>query len=508
MHSLHAGFAHESPPGLRGAIPTPASQQRLGSWMRLALILAIAGALLAPIWTVRYVPLVDYPNHLASAFVLAHLKDPSYHFSQFYSSDWNTYPYLMMDWILVSLERFLPIDLVGRLLLSLCVLGLPAAAWFFVRHANPGEDGLALWSLVITENLYFFLYGFLNMQLSLALCLVVLGLWLRYLERPCLASWFVLLFLTTALYFTHLMGFGVAGIVMTAYALFAGKRLREILLSWALFIPGIVFVLHSHARPEPAWAVLSRGFGAKVAGLLVAVLGWSPALDFLTLAALVGALAFAWAGNPQFVWNRRWLGVLACLFVLYWIFPAGYGAGMNADRRLLPFLFVLGLATARVGSRRRQLAVIAILLFALRAGALEHHFVSLQPHLEQMSRSFSVIPQDARVLPLVPWAQGKPIVERHFWAYGVIERGWFSPCLFHDPGVQPFQLKLDTYNPYQPASCGDLKSVDWERVRTDYQYAWAYDVPQYSAALSAIGTPIFEEARLRVYRLGKSASRP
>jgi len=468
-------------------------------------VLVLAAGLLAPIWTVRYVPLVDYPNHLASAFVLAHLKDPSFHFNQFYSSDWNTYPYLTMDWILVGLQRFLPIDLAGRVLLSLCVLAVPAAAWFFVHQANPGAESLAFWSLVVAQNLYFFLNGFVNMQLSLALCLVVLGLWLRYLEEPRPASWLVLLLLTTALYFTHLMGFGVAGFVMTAYAILGRRRAREILLSWGLFIPGILFLLHSRARPGAGWAVLSRSFGAKAAGLLALVLGFSPALDFLTVLVIGGSLALAIVENPQFAWNRRWLGVVACLFGLYWIFPAGYGAGMNADRRLLPFLFLVGLAAAYVGRRGRWLAVVAVLLFALRAGALEYHVVSLQPHLEQMARSFSVIPENARVLPLVPWARGQPIVERHFWAYGVIERGWYSPCLFHDPGVQPFRLRLQAYNPYQPSSCGDLGTIDWGRVRSDYDYAWAYDVPQYAASLAAIGTPVFEGGGLRVFRLNRTA---
>ena len=198
-------------PRASGAIRRAATR----SW-----ILLIAGALLAPIWTVRFPPIVDYPNHLASAFVLAHLHDPSFHFSTFYAADWNANPYLAMDVILLCLQRFMPVEIAGRMLLSLCVLAVPAAAWFFVRRANPRQQSLALWSLAITQNLYFFLWGMLNLQLSLALCLLVLGVWLKYLERPRAALWCLLLVMNTALYFTHLMGFGIAGWVMTAYAIF------------------------------------------------------------------------------------------------------------------------------------------------------------------------------------------------------------------------------------------------------------------------------------------------
>lgn len=103
----------------------------------------IAGALLAPIRTVRYPSVVDYPNHLASAFVLAHLNDPAYHFRGFYAADWRPSPYLAMDVILMSLQRFMPIEMAGRVLLSLCVLAVPAAAFFLCggrildRRASP-----------------------------------------------------------------------------------------------------------------------------------------------------------------------------------------------------------------------------------------------------------------------------------------------------------------------------------------------------------------------------------
>jgi len=95
----------------------------------------------------------------------------------------------------------------------------------------------------------------LNLQLSLALCLLVLGFWLEYLERPRIALWCLLLTLTTALYFTHLVGFAMAGWIMTAYAIFARRRIREIFFSWILFIPGALFFLHSTMpQAKSGWA--------------------------------------------------------------------------------------------------------------------------------------------------------------------------------------------------------------------------------------------------------------
>src|ERR1035437_2065365 len=248
MRNPNTSFASEVPADAPVAPPASA----LHPAAITLLLLAIAGGLLAPIWTVRYPPIVDYPNHLATAFMLAHLKDPALHFGDFYTADWNSYPYLTMDVILVGLQRFVSIDLAGPLLLSLCVLSVPVAAWFFIRQANPSEVNLALWSLLVSQNLFFFLNGFLNLQLGLALCLFTVGVWVRYLERHRLGAWCLLLLLTTGLYYTHLEAFGIAGFVMTAYCVLSRRRIRQVFLAWALFVPGVLFYLHAVTGLKPS----------------------------------------------------------------------------------------------------------------------------------------------------------------------------------------------------------------------------------------------------------------
>src|SRR5258708_38749409 len=127
---------------------------------RLIGVLVLAAMLLAPIWTAAFPPLLDYPNHLARVFVLAHLNDSHFSFRQFYRADWGAYPYLGMDASLAVLARLFPIETAGRVYLSLCLLALPAAVCFFLRQAQPGSQATSLWSLLIAYNV-FFLEGFL-----------------------------------------------------------------------------------------------------------------------------------------------------------------------------------------------------------------------------------------------------------------------------------------------------------------------------------------------------------
>src|SRR5258707_14583160 len=97
--------------------------------LRPVMILILAAALLTPIWMVEFPPLLDYPNHLARSFVLAHLNDPAFTFSKFYRADWGTDVYLGMDAALALLGRLFPIGTAGRIFLSLFALAVTGCTW-------------------------------------------------------------------------------------------------------------------------------------------------------------------------------------------------------------------------------------------------------------------------------------------------------------------------------------------------------------------------------------------
>jgi len=59
--------------------------------------------------------------------------------------------------------------------------------------------------------------------------------------------------------------------------------------------------------------------------------GYSPRIDKITLIVLAVAGFAAWWRNREFHWDRPWALVITGLFCLYWIFPADYGVGADAD---------------------------------------------------------------------------------------------------------------------------------------------------------------------------------
>ncbi len=470
----------------------------------IGFVLLLCGVLLAPIWLVRYPPLLDYPNHLARAFVLAHLADPQFHFTSYYAADWGPYPYLAMDVIVIGLERFLPIHVAGRIFLSLCLLALPLAVWFFLRQAVPGREHRAVGALLLAYD-FFFLLGFLNFYLGVAACFLALGLWLRFLAQPGVARWcFALAGVMTA-YFSHLMAFGVAGLVVTSYSLFTRRKFRELLLSWLLFLPGALFYLRSQVIAGVGREVVFRGLRGKVFALHALMHGYSTALDIIAVALPIACLLMIWWRKRGFEWNLSWLGVAAVLFVFYWVLPAGYGPSWDVDVRVLPFLFIIGLVVVKTGREARLLVPVVLLLFVLRTGSVAYNFASAQSDLAALARSFSVAPAHARVLPVVE-TDDEDLLQRpyaHFWAYGVMERGWLSPYLFALRGQNPLRVRVDSYAPDGFWDLSYAEAPQWEQVRRDYDYVWAYNVARFAPQLTPIGELIYEEGDLQVYRLKK-----
>jgi hypothetical protein len=476
------------------------------TFLRLTAVLILAVMLLWPIWIVAFPPLLDYPNHLARGFILAHLNDQSFSFPQFYRADWGAYPYLGMDASLAVLARLFPIETAGRVYLSLCALTLPAATWFFLRQAQPDAEEAALWALLIAYNV-FFLEGFLNFDLSIAVGFLALGLWLRWLARPGIWRWIAVLVTFTALYFTHLLGFAIAGLIVIAYLAFSRRPLRDWLWSGALALPGIAFYLRSSRVGLTANKIVFHGLDDKLDSLGMILHGYWPWLDWISLAALAIWFLAAWWRNPEFRWDRKWLAIAVFFFALFWVIPWMWGQeASDLDIRVLPFLFIAILATARIGQRAKALAAIPILLFAARTASVTRHFKEAQPALAGLARSFDSVPRGALVLPIVEGDEDP--IERpftHFWAYGVIRRGWFSPYLKDAPGETPMRIIYDSYTPDGFWNLVYDETPDWQRVQNEYEYVWAYDVPRYSASLAEIGERIYSSGALEVYRVRNPA---
>jgi hypothetical protein len=199
------------------------------------------------------------------------------------------------------------------------------------------------------------------------------------------------------------------------------------------------------------------------------------------------------------------LAAVGILVLLYFVVPLGIGQGGYINLRLLLFAFVIVLAAIRGVSHRKVIIRVGIALLLLRCGVVGYQFVAAQPEAKQLARAVSDIPVNARVLPVEAAADKNQSLFRrpfvHFYAYGVIRRGWAVPSLFHLVGVQPIRLQDGVYCPND--FCGPLNTEepDWEQVRRHYDFVWIYKSQPYIAGLSRVADLTYSDGTLSIYRL-------
>jgi hypothetical protein len=467
-------------------------------------IAVLAAIILLPIWSVHYPPLLDFPNHLASSFVLFHLHDAQFNFGQYFRGDWGPTPYLTTDFLMGALSRVAPALVAGKLVLSLGALGLPFAAWFFLRQVNPGENAIALWFLLASQNI-FFRFGFVGFYCSLSLMFITLGLLLRFLKEPSAARWLVTCLALIATYFTHIMGFVFCGLIAVLFSV-TRPRIREWIQTGALFVPCLtLYFLSSRVAEKQSTGAGFRTMSDKLDAAWMIMHGDSHRLDEITLAVILAFFILGWLFNKEFHWNWRWVVVAAGLAITFVALPVDYGDGYDIDIRALPVLFIVLFVTARMGRRAWKLAPLAILLFAARTYDLTREFHKAQPALAGYAESFYKTPPNARILPIIAQRDDNedPIDQYydHFWAYGVIDRGWFSPYLFQVPGLLPLRMKTE---PYAPDGFWDLsydEKLELDSIQQNYDYVYAFNVPGFEKDLHSIGDVIYTSGKLELFRI-------
>ena len=132
-------------------------------------------------------------------------------------------------------------------------------------------------------------------------------------------------------------------------------------------------------------------------------------------------------------------------------------------------------------------------------------FHAEQPALAGYAESFYITPWNARVLPIIAQRDDDedPIDQYydHFWAYGVINRGWYSPYLFQVPGLLPLRLKKETYAPDGFWDLSYNEKLELDQIQNQYDYVYAFNVPDYEEDLRSIGDVIYASGKLELFRI-------
>jgi len=429
--------------------------------------------LVAPLLIVDVPPLVDYPNHLARAFVLASLPSDQV-LAKFYSAHWAIIPNLATDLIGPPLLRLLPVHVVGRLLIAaavlLPVLGIVAYSTALGSRWWCLGAGLVAYPGTLME-------GFINFSFSVGLALLLAAGWLRWREIYPVRTMVLAACGAVALFVCHLMGL-LFFAVLLACAEFCHVARERPLFEWSAnrrtflhnAVARVAVLLLIFATPcglYAASALQTLGGDAgylspagKLIQLLIPFTNFSLVLDVLTAATVVGVPCVCLVRRKGRMPGPAALAV-CILLAAYLAAPFAWKGTYALDTRFAVMLGCMpfaGFVPTRWPVWLRSAAVTAVsLLLIARMALLTTAWIEHRSDLAALRQALApVLPGQAVYVASVSpaeapayWAQAPwsrrlsdgTRTDPHLGALALIERRAWWPFQFDIPSQQPLETR-------------------------------------------------------------------
>jgi hypothetical protein len=446
--------------------------------------------------------LQDYPNHLARAQILADLLfRHGAEFGQSFRFHLLLTPYISGDLVLSSLVQVAGFKAAAAIWAILTFLSLPAAVYAYLR-ARGASTEVTLLMLFISLYLStdtFFVMGFFEFKLSVALVLVALAMVELLRQRWSGVRFGMFAALIVLTYLTHLAAIAFIAATVGASAVWrVGFRKSRIDREIYLFIP-IVCVLVWHlveavtyrqpgdlAGQQNYWGTVA----SKVARLSWDFVRYHRKRDSVVIATFLILLFYM---GSRRIWRREGmvtqqvlepLGYAVLFVALYIVLPFEQTEASYIDVRalaLVPFFVVLGLlslppSTAPSTSRLNAPAIcLAAAVACVNLGYLVFHFQKESVWLAQYRAIVADIPANSTVLPVSTERKtGNLLRHLHAASFAVIDRHALIPYLFSGDNGSPMKYFRYVHKPYGPdeiwyPSRWD-RLVDWLQVSRQCQY--------------------------------------
>jgi hypothetical protein len=368
---------------------------------RLAIAAGLFALAMIPLFTTPVLPLIDFYNHLARFFVLAHIGGSDF-LQAHYQAHWALLPNIGVDLLGTPLLYVLPPLIAGHVI----VIGILAVLYGGVLYFHRGltGEGSLLVPLLLLPLLYSYIlnWGFANFLLGLGLVFWAAGWWLRHRQRP-LRAVTVGALLALAIFFTHGIAFILYGLLLAllesarvwrtsdpsrrvgdlvrALSLLAVQAILPVsyFLAWrAGFVGGVpVDVLPEAREPFARW--LARDVFNHLEAIIRVEEGPSLVFDIATLAIQAGLIGFLMLRRRVWLSRSVWLaaGVAAAMALIP--IPPMFGMAFIADRLpLFAALILVGGLSVRpgpwAGGERIAFAALTVTVFVrLAAIAVSWH---------------------------------------------------------------------------------------------------------------------------------------
>jgi hypothetical protein len=450
-------------------------------WTRWTFIV-LALLHLAPLCSVRYLPLGDGPTHIYNAWVLHGLVtgEAPAHIAEAYKVDWKPHP----NWsghVLMALAMAVVPPLVAEKLLLALILGLTLwGTWLLATSVDPRNDLYAFLAFPFTWT-QTFVSGYYNFSLSIGLYLIILAVWWRRRERASIGSVTLLAVLLILCNFTHPM----------ATLLACGSIVLLSLLTRRFgHLPAILPVI-------PLLALFGRTAESNTGAPLQLQVTWDAARILAKIEtlyafddrhrpiAVVLALTCAVLIVYTLVRERRReadaiaILALALIGMMFWL-PAAQGTRDLFTGRMQPFVFLILPAwfTPRIAGRGRAALLALLSILAIANGAIVFERIRhYGRELGTMVRQLDAIEPDTTLMPLFfedPSTLTYTNGFAHFISYVALEKRLVDLSNY-EPSTHYFPIaeRRETVGSYQIDAFPGAVDLAQPAARTDYVVAYA-----------------------------------
>lgn len=456
--------------------------------------------------------LQDFPNHLARAKVMADLL---FHHGAEFGRDYQFHflftPYVLGDLLLATLVQLAGVTTAATIWAAGTFLSVPCALLIYLRVRGTSAEPTVLMLLV---SLYlstdtFFMLGFLEFKLSIAMMLLALACAESLRKEWSTGRWVAFAILMVIAYLIHLATIIFVGAAIGASAVWRliplvrrpGSARRTALNHEVALLAPVICLLVWHLLSASLYRqptdIVADSYGWGTLDSKLSRLSWDfirysrrqdlyvaiPFVTFLLCCVSGKRIRFRGDGSigPQVL---EPLALALVFLVLYFILPFEQAEASYIDVRALavaPLFLLLGLLSlpARRPSSEPRLTTPVVLLAGVftvaNLGYLFVHFAREERWLSQYRAVVANIPAHALVLPVYTGQRTANIYDHlHIASFAVIDRNAATPYVF--PGdrgspVKYFRYVKRAYAPdqlwYQSHLDGD---VDWKAVAGSYRY--------------------------------------
>jgi hypothetical protein len=430
-----------------------------------AFYLAVALLATAPAWIVKHPPVQDLPFHLATIRMIRSFHDPAYGFDQTFVLTFSRTQYVIYYLLGASLAVFVGVVAANVVLVS-SYLGGTVLALRSLLRALGRDERLCLLVVPLLVNVMF-AYGLLPFLLAVPIMLWGLATAVRHFERPALPTGALLCVLALALFYSHVLPFGLFCIGYAA--MFPWTKPTRYLRCAAPALPvGLVLVWWTFFT---AAGRLARGAATDNAGdprrpmdaAILDIPNWFTNVfrdtsDELALVALaiVVLCAFGFSlgdsdrSKPSA--HRYTFVPLACI-PLYFLLPEGHGYIWLIAQRF-PILFAITAIPLVRMPRGGRGALVAAAALAVGAGSVVNvcrHFIGFElDEVGDIDGAIDAMEPNRRVCALI-YDKTSLVVNTqpflHFGSYYQERKGGVVMFTYAGYAHWPLDFQPDKYPP-------------------------------------------------------------